>query len=157
VSHVQLTEAGTIKGKPGYLAPEQAEGAAFDGRVDLFALGVTLWECLAGESLFGADDFSTMVRNTFEKTVSPLAAVRKDVPPALEALVTRLLERDVAQRLPSARVALQQLRRLEAPNGQKELAAAVDLALRSTVSSAVGLGAVKQTPAVSPDAPTIGR
>jgi serine/threonine-protein kinase len=148
-SHMQLTEAGMIKGKPGYLAPEQASGTDFDARVDLFALGVTLWECLSGEPLFTSPDLQTMLRNVFDKQVPPLRTKRPEVPAALEAFVMQLLQRDLTRRTPSARVALQSLRAMDmgaAGSGAGALAAAVELTLRSTTSSAVDLKVPPKTP-----------
>ncbi len=141
-SHLQLTEVGLIKGKPGYLAPEQAMGTDIDGRVDLFGLGVTLWECLAGEQLFASTDASAMVRNTFEKAVPLLRGKRPDVPPAFEALVMQLLERDVSRRTPSARVVLQSLRAMETGavgSGARAMAAAVETTTRTTAPSGTDL------------------
>jgi serine/threonine protein kinase len=85
---------GSVKGKFGYLAPEQARGAEVDGRADVFALGVTLWEMLVGRRLFaGKDDFETL-RNVMQKPVPPPSALRPEVPAALDRIVMRALERD---------------------------------------------------------------
>ena len=160
VGHMQLTEAGMIKGKPGYLAPEQAAGEDIDGRVDLFALGVTLWECLTGEQLLAAADATAMVRNTFDKPIVPPRQKRPQVPQALETFVMDLLERDLSKRMPSAREALRTARALETqfPQGQKDLMQVVDMTLKTTVSSAVSLPpAARGTQAtpIGPDAPTM--
>ena len=151
-SHIQHTEVGMIKGKPGYLAPEQATGDDFDARVDLFALGVTLWECLAGEPLFSASDAAVTLTNVFEKVVPSIRAKRPEVPQALETFVMQLLQRDVNRRLPSARVALQSLRAMESGavgSGARALAAVVELTLRTTAASATNLKApaAQATPA----------
>lgn len=144
-SHIQMTEVGTIKGKPGYLSPEQAMGEDIDARVDLFALGVTLWESLAGEQLFASTDQAAMVRNTFEKPVPPLRVKRQDVPPAFEAFVMQLLDRDMKRRTPSARVALQSLRAMDTGtvgSGARALATAVEHTIRSGNSSVSDLKAM---------------
>jgi len=158
--HAQHTEAGMVKGKPGYFAPEQLEGESFDGRADLFALGVTLWESLTGESLFGSADQAQMLKNVFEKPIPPLSSMRRDVPPGLEALVQQLLERRLDKRAPSARIALQTLRAIDVGTvgaGARSLAAAVDVTVRTTVPSAQELKSVGPGPSarVSPDAPTL--
>ncbi len=142
-----------MKGKPGYLAPEQAAGEEIDGRVDLFALGVTLWECLAGQQLMDGADTDAMMRAAFEKVIVPPAQLRADVPPELSALVMTLLERSLSLRTPSAAVALQTLRALRAqfPHGASELAQAVDDALRTSLPS----GALpKASPAEVPTQPS---
>jgi serine/threonine-protein kinase len=146
-SHIQHTEAGTIKGKPGYLAPEQAQSDDFDGRVDLFALGVTLWECTTGEALFSDKDATTTLSNVFEKQVPSLRSRRSETPAAFDAFVRGLLERDVSRRIPSARAALQLLRSIDDGSGARALASAIELAMETTVSSSVGIKAVVATPA----------
>ncbi len=150
-SHIQHTEVGLVKGKPGYLAPEQAIGETFDGRVDLFALGVTLWECLAGEPLFSSPDAALTLTNVFEKQVPSLRRIRPEVPVALEAFVMQLLEREVGRRTPSARVALQSLRAMDSGavgSGARSLASAIELTIHTTVPSSSNLkSAVLATPA----------
>jgi serine/threonine-protein kinase len=152
-SQLQLTEAGMIKGKPGYLAPEQAAGEDFDGRVDLFALGVTLWECLVGQTLFSTTDATLALRNVFEQPIAPVRTKRPEVPEKLEAFVMQLLERDLSRRTPSARVALLALRELEAGvDGARALADVVNVTLKTTTPS----GAVLQVePRPSPEAVTL--
>jgi hypothetical protein len=92
------TGDGQVKGKLSYVAPEQLRGEAFDGRADLFALGVVLWEMVTGKRLFrGQNDLET-IRNVTEMRVPPPSSVRPDVPAALDFVVMRALERDPAAR-----------------------------------------------------------
>ncbi len=92
------TEAGQVKGKLAYLAPEQVRNLPLDGRADLFALGVVLWEMLTGQRLFSADsEFQTM-RNVLTQPVPLPSSVRPGVSPALDAIVARALERDRVRR-----------------------------------------------------------
>jgi eukaryotic-like serine/threonine-protein kinase len=129
-SHVRLTQVGYIKGKPGYLAPEQLTDEPLDGRADLFAVGITLHECLTGQPLFsnGSDD-----RETYEVLEAPLrppSETRPDVPKELDAIVMKLLERKLDNRFVSARAAAAALTGLPvafAPSaeGRKHLAYAV--------------------------------
>ena len=87
-------ERGIVKGKFAYLSPEQGRGEAIDGRSDLFALGVTLWEMLSGKRLFtGASDFETL-RNVLGRPVVPPSIVRAGVPAELDRVVLRALDRD---------------------------------------------------------------
>jgi len=98
----QLSRTGTVKGKPAYLAPEQLEGKDLDGRVDLFALGIVLHEMLSLQHLFAGDsDFQT-AKKVVEMPIPSLSAKRDDVPPELEAIVMRALQRDRRQRFSSA-------------------------------------------------------
>jgi serine/threonine-protein kinase len=87
------TEGGGVKGKYGYLAPEQARGGDVDGRADVFALGVTLWEMLVGRRLFaGKNDLETL-GNVLQKPVPPPSSLRPGIPPELDRIVLRALER----------------------------------------------------------------
>ncbi len=98
----QLSRTGTVKGKPAYLAPEQLEGKDLDGRVDLFALGIVLHEMLSLQHLFAGDsDFQT-AKKVVEMPIPSLSAKRDDIPPELEAIVMRALQRDRRQRFSSA-------------------------------------------------------
>jgi len=97
-----LTDAGTLKGKMSYVAPEQLEGRPADARADVFSLGVVLHELLSGRRLFvGENDLETlgMVR---EMPVPRPSLRNPDVKPALEAAVMRALARDPDQRFRSA-------------------------------------------------------
>src|SRR6201999_1415871 len=85
------TQAGLLKGKHGYLSPEQAKGEAVDARSDLFSLAICVWEMLAAKRLFlGASDFSSIVR-VREAVVPPIAD--GGVPEAVESILARALAR----------------------------------------------------------------
>jgi serine/threonine protein kinase len=97
------TASGTVKGKISYLSPEQARGSSVvDRRSDLFALGIVMWELLTLERLYRRDsDFENMVAIVNEPPRAP-SLHRPDIPPALDALVLRLLEKTPEQRFQSA-------------------------------------------------------
>jgi serine/threonine-protein kinase len=98
----QLTKAGTVKGKPAYLAPEQLQGKTIDGRVDLFALGIVLHEMLSLEHLFAGDSDLITVKKIMEMEIPPPSAKRSDVVPALDRIVMKALARDRDARYSSA-------------------------------------------------------
>ena len=98
----QITKAGTVKGKPAYLAPEQLEGAPIDGRVDLFALGIVMHEMLTLQHLFAGDSDLGTVKQIMEMDIPRPSANRDDVPEALDGTVMRALERDRERRFPTA-------------------------------------------------------
>ncbi|MEO7729760.1 MAG: serine/threonine-protein kinase [Kofleriaceae bacterium] len=95
------TQAGFIKGKFGYIAPEYISGK-IDKRVDLFAVGVVAHEMLAGRRLFeGADDFETL-QNIRDMVMQPPSTFNADVGPDLDTIVMTALTRDPDQRWQSA-------------------------------------------------------
>ncbi|MGE5182275.1 MAG: serine/threonine-protein kinase [Acidobacteriota bacterium] len=81
------TMTGVLKGKPGYVAPEQAGGHAVDRRTDVFALGAVLWEMLTGLPLFEAASVTELAVHA----PAPPSAVRRDCPRELDAIVLRAL------------------------------------------------------------------
>jgi serine/threonine protein kinase len=108
-SQLEKSEAGIIKGKFSYLAPEAAMGEEVDHRADIFAVGIILWEMLAGRRLFiGDSDFAT-VKQVQQAKVPSIAAIRKDVPIELERIINRALAKDLTVRYSSARALGQDL------------------------------------------------
>jgi len=96
------TEAGVVKGKFAYMAPEQCLGRPIDGRADVFALGICLYEILTGETLYvRATDYETM-HAVLEDPVPSAARVRKQLPPELDAIVAKALAKDPEDRWKSA-------------------------------------------------------
>jgi serine/threonine-protein kinase len=105
------TQNGRVKGKLAYLSPEQVRAEDLDGRADVFALGVVLWEMLTGQRLFpGENEFQTM-RNVLVAPVPKPSSKRPDVPAALDAVVARALERDPPARYQSAQAMAEELER----------------------------------------------
>ncbi|HEX9288303.1 MAG TPA: serine/threonine-protein kinase, partial [Anaeromyxobacteraceae bacterium] len=99
----EVTAPGTIKGKLAYMAPEQARGEGVDGRADVFAAGVMLWELCAGRRLFARDsDAATLAAVMAPEPVSPPSAWNEAVPAELDGLVLAALARDPARRTASA-------------------------------------------------------
>jgi serine/threonine protein kinase len=107
------TREGVIKGKLAYMSPEHAEGRSVDGRSDLYALGVVLWEVLAGERLFyAAGERKRPPTRSERRAVEPLHRLRPHVDEPLSRWVLRLLEPDPDRRPASALKALEELERL---------------------------------------------
>jgi serine/threonine protein kinase len=102
-SQLADSDAGVIKGKFGYLAPETVQGQPVDHRVDVFSVGIILWEMLAGRRLFlGETDYDTVMQVQAAE-VPPLADINPAVPPDLEAVVRGGLARDPEERYQTAR------------------------------------------------------
>ena len=94
----QRTQAGILKGKFGYMSPEQVRGLPIDRRSDIFALGVILYEMLTGERLFvGESDFSILERVRNAEVPSP-RRYNTQIPPELEQIVLRALTREPEHR-----------------------------------------------------------
>ncbi len=122
-----LTSSGTVMGSPGYMSPEQVKSTkSVDPRSDVWSLGVILYEFLAGVSPFAGDT----IGETFARILSePPASLRKrrpDVPPPLEALILRCLERDLTRRVQSVGELARQL----VPFGSRDAAIAAERILR---------------------------
>jgi serine/threonine-protein kinase len=91
--HGRLTATGRAMGTPHYMSPEQAMGKLVDGRSDIYALGVVMYEALVGFPPFdGADAFSVGYKHVHEKPV-PLVEVDSRVPPPLAEIVMQCLEK----------------------------------------------------------------
>jgi len=102
-SQLEKSEPGIIKGKFSYLSPEAAQGKAVDQRTDIFAVGIILWELLAGRRLFlGETDLET-VRQVQRAEVPPIRNFNAGVTPDLERVVARGLAGDPTRRYQSAR------------------------------------------------------
>jgi len=115
-TRLSTTRTGQLKGKLAYMAPEQARGAPVDRRADVFAMGIVLWECLAQKRLFKGEGEADTLNRVLYEPIPSLKQANPDVPPALEDVVMRALERDRDKRWPDA----------------SELADAVEKAARDT-------------------------
>jgi serine/threonine protein kinase len=94
----QKTQAGVLKGKFGYMSPEQVRGLPLDGRSDIFTVGTLFYEMVTLERLFvGDSDFSTLekVRNA---DVVPPSTYNREVPAELEEIILKALSKDVEDR-----------------------------------------------------------
>ena len=97
-----LTRTGTVVGTARYLAPEQVNGHTVDGRADVYALGLILYEMLAGQAPFGGDsDMATAVAR-LTNAPEPIRAARPEVSRPLEDVLARSLARDPEYRYQSA-------------------------------------------------------
>lgn len=92
------TQAGILKGKFGYMSPEQIRGLPLDGRSDIFALGVCLYEMLTGERLFVGDSDFSVLEKVRKVEVLPPSHFNRKIPEALERIVMKSLAKDVDDR-----------------------------------------------------------
>ncbi len=98
----RASTAGMLKGKFAYMSPEQSRGEPVDARTDLFALGITLWELLAGGRLFDGDSDLAVLRAVQERDIVAPSSLNPGVDPALSDIIMGALQRDQARRLQSA-------------------------------------------------------
>ncbi len=96
-------EPGVLKGKTGYMSPEQARAEVVDRRTDVYSLGVVFHELLAGRSIHGAAEGQELLELVRAGAVEPPSVFASDVPPELEAIVMRALSRDREERFQTAR------------------------------------------------------
>lgn len=97
---VERTAAGIIYGKVSYMSPEQARGETIDGRTDIYAAGIILWELLTGRQLFPqhASDGTELIERVRSPAIDPPSLRAPRVPPALDQVVLKALAKDLGQR-----------------------------------------------------------
>ena len=113
----RITRTGAYVGTPEYSSPEQCELGEVDARSDLYSLGVVLYEMLTGEVPFSAPTPLALFHKIVHEAPPPLAAKRPDLPRAVARLVGRLLEKDPARRVGSARELLTEIHKARAAIG----------------------------------------
>jgi hypothetical protein len=97
------TQAGFVLGTLRYMSPEQARGQAVDHRSDIFSLGIVLYEMVTGQLPFtGTTALDTLHAIAFEET-RPVTALRPNLPPSLQRVVTRCLRKRAQDRYPDAK------------------------------------------------------
>jgi eukaryotic-like serine/threonine-protein kinase len=92
------TATGTVMGTPSYMAPEQLAGKKVDGRADLFSLGVTLYELLTGEKPFTGESVATLMFRIANEPHPQISTARADLPPGVQAIIDKALQKDPDQR-----------------------------------------------------------
>jgi serine/threonine-protein kinase len=95
-------EGEVLMGKAQYMSPEQAQYMQTDARSDLFSLGIVMWELITGSTLFGSDNTGVILENVVYKEILPASRVNPDIPPEVERIMTKALQRDVNQRYQDA-------------------------------------------------------
>ncbi|MGA9772497.1 MAG: protein kinase [Blastocatellia bacterium] len=109
VLQVIETEPGMVMGTLSYMSPEQARGRSVDSRTDIFSLGIVLYELVAGCVPFAGESGADVLVAILEKEPPPLA----DVPPELQRIISKTLQRDRAERYQSMQDLLADLKNLK--------------------------------------------
>ena len=108
VAHVgqasRMTETGVVIGTIDYLSPEALNGETIDARTDIWAFGVLLFEMLSGQRPFVGDTITAVITAISTQPPPDLSTLRPDLPITLIDLISRMLEKDPALRLPSVRL-----------------------------------------------------
>src|SRR6266545_4901785 len=113
-SSMTLTGSVGIVGTAKYMSPEQARGAAADGRSDLYSLGVCLYECISGRPPFEGDSPVAVATSHVYAAPAPLRSFRPDLQPAYETVTARAMAKDPANRYQTAAELAEDLRRAQA-------------------------------------------
>ncbi len=154
-------QAGMVMGTPGYMAPEQVQGhRTADARVDVFALGCVLYECLTGEPAFAGFEVMALLVKILIEEVPPLRSRVPEVPAALEQLVARMLAKAPGARPGSGPALAAELRALAV--GDAVIVAPIDAPPSAALTrgeqrvlSVVLVEAARRTTAVLPDDATL--
>ncbi|HET8935369.1 MAG TPA: protein kinase [Polyangiales bacterium] len=96
------TEAGIVKGKFGYMSPEQIRGSKLDRRTDVFATGICLYELLTGERLFSGENDYKAIERVRQADVPRPSSRNRQIPSSLENIVRKALAKNPRDRYPSA-------------------------------------------------------
>lgn len=102
ISTRAVTQDGMVVGSPDYMPPEQLRGGPVDHRVDIYAVGVVLYELVAGRMPFDAETLTELFVAILRDPVKPPRDLRRDCPVELERVIMRALSRDADQRFQSA-------------------------------------------------------
>ena len=107
----QPKRASKLSGTPAYLAPEQLARQPVDERADIFAFGITAYEMLTGKKPVTGDTIQEVVKKyaEFDEHLKPLRAHLPDIPHAIERVILKCLEKDVARRYPSMSLVVRDL------------------------------------------------
>ena len=156
VAGADLTASGDMLGTPKYLSPEQVQGHESDGRADLYAVGVVLFEMLAGRPPFSASTEIATALAHVQDPVPDIDEARPDLPAGLRELVGSLLVKDPRYRLASALAlggALTSIRKSMGDAAQSEPGAYLNLNVGTGRGHAVSRAEYASEPTTLPDSP----
>lgn len=112
-----MTQAGQILGTPNYMSPEQVKGGVVDGRSDIFALGVILYELVTGEKPFAGQNITTLIYKIIHENPIPPRELDASIHPGLSYVISKALAKNPAERFQTCREFAEDLKNYKSLGG----------------------------------------
>jgi serine/threonine protein kinase/Tfp pilus assembly protein PilF len=136
---------GIISGTPSYMSPEQVRGDGLDPRTDIFSLGLVLYEMATGRQAFSGGTGGMIIEAVLTRPPVPVRSINPDIPPRLEAIIDKALNKDRDQRYQHASDLLTELRRLK-----REIDSGSESATQSSTSALLSTGKLRSLTSAGP-------